>query len=70
MKDLIAHIIATIIIVLMIVVVIGIDFLIAAGIVKLVCWCFGLVFSWKVTLGIWVLLCVFSTFIRATRGSK
>lgn len=33
----------------------GILFLIVAGIIKIICLCFGLTFSWKITLGIYLL---------------
>lgn len=34
------------------------DFLLTAGAVWLVCFAFGLVFSWKIVLGIWAIIAV------------
>lgn len=35
-----------------------VDFLLTAGIVWLVCFAFGLVFSWKMVLGIWAIIAI------------
>lgn len=36
----------------------GIDFIVTMGAVKFVCWCFGWNFSWKIAIGIWVLILI------------
>ena len=41
----------------------GISWLITCGVIKLVTWCFGWTFSWKIATGIWLVLCLLeSTF--------
>jgi len=36
----------------------GVSFLATTGLVRTVCWAFGIVFSWKIAVGVWVILCV------------
>lgn len=45
---------AMLIFILIYVLCIGGSFLITAGLVKLVCICFGIAFTWKIALGIWI----------------
>lgn len=33
-----------------------VDFALATGLVYLICWCLGLVFSFKLALGVWLIL--------------
>ena len=41
----------------------GISWVITCGVIKLVTWCFGWAFSWKIATGIWLVLCLLeSTF--------
>ena len=44
--------------------VILLDFLMVAGIYALICFCFGMTFSWRIALGIWILLIVFQGFFQ------
>lgn len=32
----------------------GVSFMATGGLVWLICWAFSLTFSWKITLGVWV----------------
>ena len=53
---------------LAVIVLIGLDFLLAAGILKVICWCFSLTFQWKYALGIWLILVLLQgTFTRKSR---
>lgn len=38
--------------------VLGASFLVSAGVVKLLAFCFGFVFTWKLALGLWVLFLI------------
>lgn len=40
---------------------IAFNFLLTAGLYALVAWCFGLVFSWKIALGIWIVASIICT---------
>ena len=48
----------------------ALSFVVSAGIVKLICLCFGLAFSWKLALGIWLILSLLSAFFKSTGGNK
>lgn len=57
------NILVGILIILIIGVLIGVSWVVTCLLVKLVAWCFGLAFSWKVATGIWVVLFILkSTF--------
>lgn len=38
--------------------------LLTCGILKAICICFGLAFSWKIATGIWLVLSLISAFLR------
>lgn len=42
--------------------------LITVGIVKLICWCFGLAFSWKIAIGVWLIMCLVTSVFSNTAG--
>ena len=42
----------------------AISWAITVGLIKLICFCFGIAFSLKVATGIWIILCMFCTSIR------
>ena len=48
----------------------ALEFLIIAICVKLICWGFGLVFSWKLVIGIWAVLALVSSFFKSNGGNK
>lgn len=48
----------------------ALSFVVSAGIIKLICLCFGLAFSWKFALGIWLILSLLSAFCKGTGGNK
>ena len=45
---------------------IALDFLTAAGATGIVCKCFGLFFTWKIALGVWVIVLFIHNFIIRT----
>lgn len=47
---------ALIIFLLLIAITSSLSFLVTAGIVYLICFCFGLAFSWRIALGIWAIM--------------
>jgi hypothetical protein len=48
----------------------GINFLISAGVMWLICLCFGLTFSWRIVLGIWLVLVLLSWFFKSVNNNK
>ena len=48
----------------------ALEFLIVAICVKLICWGFSLVFSWKLVIGIWAVLALVSSFFKSNGGKK
>ena len=48
----------------------GLSFLITAGILKLIFVCFGLTFSWKIALGIWLILFLLNGIVSTTVKTK
>ena len=47
----------------------GLSWLITCGIVKLITLCFDWTYYWPVATGIWLVLCLVSTFVSGIRGS-
>jgi len=41
---------------------------ITAGLVKIVCWAFGLTFMWRYAIGVWALICLLGSIFK--NGSK
>ena len=52
--------------IIVILIAITLDFLIAAGATWIVCKCFGLFFTWKAALGVWVIILFIHNFIKNT----
>ena len=46
------------IVILIYLVCLGVSFLATSGLIRIVCWAFSLAFSWKIALGVWVVLCI------------
>lgn len=46
----------------------AIGYLIVVGLIKLICLCFGLVFSWKIATGVWLVLCLLSMFFGKNKS--
>lgn len=44
------------IVILIYLVCLGVSFLATSGLIRIVCWAFSLAFSWKIVIGIWVIL--------------
>ena len=48
----------------------GLGFLTTAIFVKLICWAFGFIFSWKLVIGIWAILTLISAVFKSNGGNK
>lgn len=46
------------------------SFFITAGALYIICWAFSLVFSWKMAIGIWILLNLLSGVFKTTITTK
>ena len=46
------------------------EFLIIATCVKLICWGFGFVFSWKLVFGIWGIMVLVSAILKSGNANK
>ena len=57
-------------IILLFILLCGLSFLITAGIIKLIFVCFGLAFSWKIALGVWLILFLLNGIGSATVKTK
>ena len=49
------------------IIVVALSLLINVGIIKLICLCFGLAFSWKIAIGIWLVLVLLGNALRSNR---
>lgn len=43
----------------------GLSFLLSAGLIGVVCWAFGFAWSWKLAVGLWVVMLLFSSAVKA-----
>ncbi len=43
----------------------GLSFLISAGLIWVVCWAFGFAWSWKLAVGLWVVMLLVSSAVKA-----
>lgn len=43
----------------------GLSFLISAGLICVVCWAFGFAWSWKLALGLWVVMLLISSAVKS-----
>lgn len=66
MKTLLKILIGIIIVAL----IIGCEWIIVCGILKLICWCFALAFSLKIATGVWLILLLASYFLKANVSTK
>ena len=48
----------------------GLEFIITAGLVWVVCWAFSLLFSWKLVIGIWAVLSLLGIFLRSHQSNS
>lgn len=46
----------------------GISWLLTVAVVKILCWCFSLHFSWKIVTGIWIIWLILSELARRIVG--
>lgn len=56
--------------ILIIAICLAISFFGTAGLVWVVCWAFGLSWSWKIALGVWAVLCLISGAVKTTVSKK
>lgn len=56
--------------ILIIAICLAISFFCTAGLVWVVCWAFGLTWSWKIALGVWAALCLISGAVKTTVSKK
>lgn len=52
--------------VLLLLITCAVSFLITAGIVWVICWAFGFLFTWKLVIGIWAVLFLLRTVFNVT----
>ncbi len=43
----------------------GLSFLISAGLIWVVCWVFGFAWSWKLAVGLWVVMLLVSSAVKS-----
>lgn len=60
--------ITTIAIIVLVMFLFGFSWLFTCGIIKLVTLCFGLTFKWSVATGIWLILCLLSSFLKSSNN--
>lgn len=51
--------------ILAVIAVLAIDFLITAGAIWVICWAFGLSWSWKFAIGVWLVMALISAAVKA-----
>lgn len=56
--------------ILIIAICLAISFFGTVGLVWVVCWAFGLSWSWKIALGVWAALCLISGAVKTTVPKK
>lgn len=52
--------------ILLIILALALSFFGTAGLVWLVCWAFGLAWSWKIAIGVWAVICLVSSAVKST----
>lgn len=55
---------------LIIIAALAVDFLIISGIYWVICWAFGLTFTWPIALAIWLITCVLAGIVRSGRSKS
>lgn len=58
---------AALIVLLIYVLLISISLMVTCALVKLITWCFGLMFSWKIALGVWFVILAFNLFFKPSK---
>lgn len=48
----------------------GAEFLFSALLVKIICWAFGFIFSWKMAIGVFAVLLLLSLFLKSKTEVK
>lgn len=65
-----SKIIAAIGVILVVGVTLATSWALTCGMIYLITVCFSLIFSWKIATGIWLILCLLSSFFRSSNKSK
>ena len=55
------------IVILIYILAISISFAVTCALVKVITWCFGLVFSWKIALGVWFIFLMFNLLTKSNK---
>ena len=66
MKTVLEGTIACLTVIVIVALAYGLSWLISIGVMKLICFCFGLNFSLKVATGVWLLLALVGSFFKTT----
>lgn len=56
--------------VLALILIYALSWIITCGIIKLICLCFGLAFSWSVATGIWLITILLRSIFKSSTGGK
>lgn len=54
-------------IIFLVILVLAVDFLLSALLVKMICWAFGLKFAWKYVVGIWAILALVRSIFKQSK---
>ncbi len=54
-------------VILFIVALLGVAFLFSVGLTWVICWAFGLQFSWKIAVGVWILVIILKSIFGARK---
>lgn len=65
-KKIVAGGITAIVVVGLMIVIYGVSWIVTCGLIKLVCMCFGLTFTWKIATGIWIVLAILQSVFKTT----
>lgn len=60
--------VAAIIFIVMVALIYGVSWISTCGIIKLITMCFELNFKWSIATGIWLIMCLLSTVLRAANS--
>ena len=52
--------------ILVVILLYGLSWILTCGIIKLITMCFGLVFTWKIATGVWLVICLLKSVLNIT----
>ena len=56
--------------IIVLVLIFGLDFILTAGILFLICWCFQIAFTWKLAFGIWLITLLLAGIFKARSNTN